>query len=226
MSHTAPCEDVRRARRRLLARQPHLLRTDRDGDRLPGRERRARVTHEERFLGEPRLDLPAAILAGRDLPLDDVDVADELGDEARPRPLVELARRGDLDEPAAIHHRDAVGHGHRLLLVVRDDEEGGAEPDLDVHELELGLLAQLPVERRERLVEEQHLRLLRQRAGERDPLALSAGELVRPAVGKALELHELQHLGDARLDRRRRGMPSCLRPKAMFFATLICGKSA
>ena len=33
----------------------------------------------------------------------------------------------------------------------------------------------------------------------RDPLPLAAGELVRPAVGKALELHQPQHLVDARL---------------------------
>jgi hypothetical protein len=155
--------------------------------------------HEERRVGGLRLDLPAALLAGRDLARDDVDVADELRDEARLRPLVELARRRDLDEPSAIHHRDAIRHRHRLLLVVGHDQEGGAKPDLDVHELELGLLAQLLVECRERLVEEQHLRLFRQRAGKRDALPLPARELIGPAIGQALELHELQHLGDTGL---------------------------
>jgi hypothetical protein len=54
---------------------------------------------------------------------------------------------------------------------------------LDVHQLELRGLAQLAVERRHRLVEQQELRALGERAGERDALALPAGELVRAALG-------------------------------------------
>ena len=48
-------------------------------------------------------------------------------------------------------------------------------------------LAQLEVERTERLVEQQHLGPVDQRAGQGDPLALAAGELVRPALGVPLE---------------------------------------
>ncbi|MCY1229206.1 hypothetical protein D9M72_415630 [compost metagenome] len=102
------------------------------------------------------------------------------------------------------HHRNAVGHGHRLLLVVRHDDEGEAEFLLQVHQFELGFLAQLLVERTERLVEEQHLRPLGKRAGERDALTLAAGKLVRLALGKLFELHQLQHLRDARSDIRFR----------------------
>ena len=42
-------------------------------------------------------------------------------------------------------------------------------------ELDLHLLAQLQVERAERLVEQQHLRPVDERAGQRDPLSLAAG---------------------------------------------------
>ena len=52
---------------------------------------------------------------------------------------------------------------------------------LDPLQLELHLLAQLQVERAERLVEQQHLRPVDERAGERDPLLLAAGELARAA---------------------------------------------
>ena len=83
-----------------------------------------------------------------------------------------------------VHHGDPVGEGHRLFLVMGDDDEGQAEVVLEVAQLELGLLAELPVERAERLVEEQHLRLLGERAGERHPLALAAGELVGLALGE------------------------------------------
>ena len=47
------------------------------------------------------------------------------------------------------------------------------------------LAAHLRVERAERLVEQQHLRLDRQRAGQRDALALAAGELARDSASPA-----------------------------------------
>ena len=55
---------------------------------------------------------------------------------------------------------------------------------LQVHQLELRLLAQLLVERAERLVEQQHLGPLGDRAGQRHALALAAGKLVRLALGE------------------------------------------
>ena len=69
-----------------------------------------------------------------------------------------------------------------------------------MHQLELGFAAQLLVERRQRLVEQQHARPLDQRARERDALALAAGELMRLAALKAVELDQRQHLVDARGD--------------------------
>ena len=52
-------------------------------------------------------------------------------------------------------------------------------PDLalDLLELDLHLLAELEVEGAERLVEQQHLGPVDQRAGQGDPLPLAAGEL-------------------------------------------------
>ena len=52
---------------------------------------------------------------------------------------------------------------------------------LDLDQLELGLLAQLLVERAERLVEQQELRPLDQAPRQRHPLPLAARELVRLA---------------------------------------------
>ena len=52
------------------------------------------------------------------------------------------------------------------------------------------LLPHLRVQRPERLVEQQHLRLDREGPGERDALALPAGELGGPALGQHVELHE------------------------------------
>ena len=65
------------------------------------------------------------------------------------------------------------------------------------------VLAHLRVERAEGLVEQQHLRLHRQRPGQRHPLPLAAGELGGIAVGEPVELDQAQQLvhavGDLRL---------------------------
>jgi hypothetical protein len=70
---------------------------------------------------------------------------------------------------------------------VGDVDEGGADPPLHRLELALDLPPQGHVEGAERLVEEQHGRLDRQRPGERHALALPARELVHPAAGEAVE---------------------------------------
>ncbi len=139
-----------------------------------------------------------------DPPLDQVDVADEARDVAVGRVLVDLARRADLRDPALVHDRDAARERHRLVLVVGHDDEGRAELVLQVRQLELRVLAQLLVERRERLVEQQQLRALDQRARERDALLLAARELVGLALRERPELHQRQHLRDALADLRRR----------------------
>ena len=109
-------------------------------------------------------------------------------------------RGRDLRERAAVHHADAARHRHRLLLVVGDDDEGHAESALQPHQFELRLVAQLLVERRHRLVEQQHARPLGERARERDALALAAGQLMRLAGAETVELHQRQHLLDAPVD--------------------------
>ncbi len=53
--------------------------------------------------------------------------------------------------------------------------------------------AQERVERRERLVEQQDLRVGDQRAGQRHALLLAARELGRQALGEALHVDELEH---------------------------------
>ena len=98
---------------------------------------------------------------------------------------------------AAVHDGDAVGDRERLLLVVRDVERRDAELELDAPDLLAQLHAHLRVERRERLVEQQHARLDRERARERDALLHAARELVRVAVAGVPEADELEQLVDA-----------------------------
>ena len=72
--------------------------------------------------------------------------------------LVHLGRRADLLDPALVEDGDPVAHRERLLLVVRDVDERHPELLLDLLQLDLHLLAQLQVERAERLVEQERPR--------------------------------------------------------------------
>ncbi len=65
---------------------------------------------------------------------------------------------------------------------------------LDRLEFELHLTPQLQVERAERLVEQEQRRPVHDRAGERHPLLLTAGELAGPARRDVVELDEPQRL--------------------------------
>ena len=109
---------------------------------------------------------------------------------------------------------------------MRDHDEGGAELRLQPLQFDLHLLAQMRVERRQRLVEQQHARLADDGAGKRHALALAAGKLGDP---------RLDLVGEADHVERRRP-PACFcsapsglrsdRPKPTFSATFICGNSA
>ena len=124
---------------------------------------------------------------------------DEPHHELVRRPVVDLARRADLLDRAGVHDRDPVGDLHRLLLVVGD--EHGRHALLVVQPPQPGaqLGADGRVERAERLVEQQHLRLDRERAGQRHPLALAAREL-RAAAARAhfVSPTSVEQLVDAR----------------------------
>ena len=75
-------------------------------------------------------------------------------------------------------------------------------PDLELH-----MLAQLPVERPEGLVEQKHGRLDDHGAGKRHALLLAAGQLLDAAPAIAVELHHRQCGFDPPADLRRRYAP-------------------
>ena len=108
---------------------------------------------------------------------------------------------------------------------MRDVDEGDAEIALQRLEEDLHLLAQLQVERAERLVEQQHRRLVDDRARERDALALAARELHGLAIAETGQTHALEHLlrACAALAARH---PFTRKPYSTFSGTVMCGKSA
>src|SRR5262249_26314399 len=128
------------------------------------------------------------------VPLEHVRDADETGYELRLRALVDLRRRADLLDPALVEDRKAVAHRKRLLLVVRDVDEGDAKVLLQRLEEDLHLLAQLQVERAERLVEEQDWRSVPDRGGESHALPLAARELHGLPLAEPLQAHPLEYV--------------------------------
>src|SRR5262245_31333517 len=126
--------------------------------------------------------------------------AEELSDEPVSRPLVKFLGSTDLLDLARVHHSDAVAQGERLCLVVRDVNEGNAEATLQGMQFFLELLAQLEVQRAERLVQQQYLRLIDNGAGEGHALLLAAGDLRWNTIGQRRDFGHFHHAADARCD--------------------------
>ena len=118
--------------------------------------------------------------------------------------MVDVRGRPDLGDLAVVHDGDARRHRHRLFLVVRDVDERRADVAVDLRQLELKALAELEIERSERLVEEQHCGPVDECARDRDPLLLAARELAGSPLCEFFEPDERQRLVDAgrRLARR------------------------
>ena len=85
---------------------------------------------------------------------------------------------------------DLPGEAH----LVGDHDHGHALVGQLLHDVQ-HLADQLRVERRGRLVEEHQLGLHGQRAGDRDPLLLAAGELRRVGVELVVEADPVEQLG-------------------------------
>jgi hypothetical protein len=117
--------------------------------------------------------------------------ADEPGHEQVDRLLVQHARRIDLLEHALAQHGHPVAEGHGLDLVMGDVHRGDAQPVLQARDLGAHLEAQLGVEVRQRLVEEEGIGLTHDRPPHRHPLALPARQLGRLAVEEVLQLEQL-----------------------------------
>ena len=96
---------------------------------------------------------------------------------------------------------------------------------LDALELDLHILAQLQVQRAQRLVQQKHLRMVHKRPRDGHALLLPAGERGRVAPLVALQAHQLQHLQAAGADLF---FVQLLQPqmKRPFSNTFRCGNSA
>ena len=159
--------------------------------------------HRQRQL---RLDVdpcdPSAGIVSQDPPGEHVlDAEGRVAGHDRRRQ--ELARRGDRLDAAVTEQHHLVGERQRLADVVRDVEHRDAPLVADAQQPGQDALAQLHVDRRERLVEQQQAGIGGERARQRDALALPA----RKRGGIPVE-----HVPDVqRVDRGLRARPVAAR---------------
>ena len=115
------------------------------------------------------------------------------------RPLVDVFLRPDLDDLAEVHDSDAIGDVTNEREIVGDEQVGETEVALQRLEQVDDLGANRDVERRDGLVEHDHLWIECEGAGESDPLPLPAGKLMRkPICMLGAQTHGPQQLVDAR----------------------------
>ena len=144
---------------------------------------------------------------------DEIRIAEKIGDEARSRRLVDVRRRADLDDAARLHDGEAIRHRRRGFLIVRDIDRREAQALLNGAQLDRHVVAEPPVERRHRLVEQDDRRLGHERARQGDPLQLPPAQRVRMSLGEFLrrQLNQRKHPLDLLDDRRAR---EALHPQA------------
>ena len=147
-------------------------------------------------------DLRATGAQGRHAARNQIDLADEAGDEFRCGTVVEILGAAQLHDRALIHHGDAVGHRHRLFLVVGHVYGRDRQALLQVANFLAHLHAQARVEVGQRLVEQQHARPDDDRARERDALLLAARELAGKLLLVARQPDQLQDFADRARDLR------------------------
>ena len=87
-----------------------------------------------------------------------------------------VSGRTIFDDPPLPHHRDIIADLRRHPQIMRDEQDGDAQPLLQFAEQRQHLRLHRDVERGDRLVRHQHIRLHGERARNRDALTLAAGE--------------------------------------------------
>ena len=130
--------------------------------------------------------------------------AGEGGDEGVPRSRDELGRRPELPQPALDEDAHLVGQRGRVLVVVGHEERRQGKLPQQLRELVPHLGFRVRVERRERLVEEEHGGFAGERARERDPLPFAARELRRLRRGQVSDPEPVEQLVDGASARAER----------------------
>jgi hypothetical protein len=209
-----PLDQVDLGLRAAAARNPHRFGADADPKLAALRHQRARHPRlDHRSVAELQSREFAFVLNQRSGHESHCRRADELRHEDVRRPAVDLHRRADLLDSAVAHDDDPVRERHRLGLVVGHHDHRGVDALLELRKLDPRTQAKRRVEVGKRLVEQEQVRLLDQRASDRDPLALATRHLRGLALQQRLDLEHPRRVGDPAVDfvRGNAGVPEAER---------------
>ena len=135
-------------------------------------DRRARTSRSDHLPSRLRANSPPGIEFEQRLRIGVLRIAEH------------LAREPLLHHFTVLHHGDEIADLRGDAQIMRDEDDGEAEPLAQLREQLQHLRLHGNIERRDRLVGDQHVRLQRQRAREPDALPLAAGEFMRKAVAR------------------------------------------
>ena len=112
-----------------------------------------------------------------------------------------LIGRAALHYPAEVHHDDTVREVAHDRKIMADEQQRRAVVPLDVHQQAGDGGLNGDVERRNRLVGDDHFRIAGERPRDADALLLAARQLARTALGEiARQLDDIEQLADPCLD--------------------------
>src|SRR5262245_58204511 len=94
-------------------------------------------------------------------------LSDKGGDEGGVRMIVDVLAVADLLNDAFVHHGNSVRHGERFTLIMSDVDERDPYPLLNCPQFVAHVLAQFEIECGKRFIEQEHLWLDGERAGDR-----------------------------------------------------------
>ena len=126
--------------------------------------------------------------------------ADEARDEQAAREVVDAFGVVGLQDLALVHHDDLIGKRHRLVLVVGDEHGRRLQALVQLAQLDAHQLAEFGVERTQRLVHQERLRLAHDRAAQRDTLAVAAREPADARTEQVFDAQDARHFLDAAVD--------------------------
>src|SRR5215207_8428267 len=118
---------------------------------------------------------------------------------------MDLVRCSELLQASLAQDGDTVRQLQRLILVMGDEDRGLARALVDIAQPASEVFSHLVVKRAERLVQEQHPRLDRQRPRQGHALALPPGQLGWEAPLQPRKLDEVEELADTPPDFTFRG---------------------
>ena len=105
-------------------------------------------------------------------------------------PGVDLERQPHLLDSSVPHHHHAVSERHCLDLVVRHIDRSGGDALAELLELDAHVRPELGVEIRQRLVEQEDLRMAHETTAEGDALLLAAGQFARLALEQVADAED------------------------------------